>query len=110
MIMKHTTISQRTFFKFSRYFTFLFLSSFSFLLSLFKLLCTMKHHVYNLYRISFTLSFCYVIYYIVSEIYIRGRFLEDYFYCYPQQIVSAVGKECLIPCNLIQRGPETWKL
>ena len=39
-----------------------------------------------LYHISYTLSFCYVMNYIVLEICIGGRFLEDYFYCYFQQI------------------------
>ena len=36
-------------------------------------------------------------YCIVSEIYVGGRFLEDYFYCYFQQIISVAGKESLIP-------------
>ena len=44
-----------------RYFTF-FISSFSLLLSLLKLSCTKKHGVYNQYRISYTFSFCYVMY------------------------------------------------
>ena len=48
-----------------------------------------KHHVYNLYRISYTLSFCYVIYYIVSEIFIGERFLEDGCYCHSQQFIYA---------------------
>ena len=48
-----------------------------------------KHHVYNLYRISYTLSFCYVIYYIVSEICIGERFLEDGCYCHSQQFIYA---------------------
>ena len=49
-------------------------------------------------------------YYIVSEIYIDGRFLEDCFYYYSEQIISAVAKESLIPYNLTQRPPETQNL
>ena len=36
-------------------------------------------------------------YYIVSEICIGGHFLEDCFYCYSQQIKSAVANESPIP-------------
>ena len=36
------------------------------------------------------LNYCYVMYCIVSEIYIVGHFLEDCFNCYSQQIISAV--------------------
>ena len=64
---------------------------------LFKLACTNKHH---LYCISYTLCFCYVMYYIVSEICVGGHFLLDCFYCYSQQIISAVAKESLIPYTL----------
>ena len=54
------------------YFTF-FISWFCFLLSLFELSCTKKKkNVYNLYHISHTLSFCYVMYYIVSDVCIGG--------------------------------------
>ena len=59
-----------------------------FFLSLFKLSCTKKHHVNSLFRISDTLNFYYVMYYIVSEMYIGRLFLEDCFYFYSQQIVS----------------------
>ena len=79
--LKHTAISQRISFSFLS-FNFLFLLCFSFLLFLFKLSYAKKQHVYNLYFILHTLTFCYVIYYIVLEIYIGGRFLEDCFYCY----------------------------
>ena len=67
----------------SRYFKF-FSSSFSLLLSLFQLSFLKKHHVYNLYWISYTLSFCYVMYYVLSEICIGRRFLDDCFYCYSE--------------------------
>ena len=53
-----------------------FISLFSFLLSPFKLSCTKKNHVYNLYRILYTLSVYYVVNKIVSEIGIGGCFLE----------------------------------
>ena len=69
----------------SRYFTFFYLIIF-FLLSFFKLSCTKKHHVCNLYRISYTLSLCYVMYYIVSEICIGGSFLEDCFFAIPNNL------------------------
>ena len=45
-------------------------------------------------------------YCIVSEDYVGGRFLEDYFYCYSQQIISTIAKESLIPYNLTQRTSE----
>ena len=44
-------------------------------------------------------------YYIVSEICIGGHFLEDWFYCYSQQIESAVAAESLVPCNITKREP-----
>ena len=66
-----------------------------------------KHHVYHIYRISYALRFYYVMYYIVLEMHIGERFLEDYFYCYSQQIMSAAANESLIPYNLIKRAPET---
>ena len=56
---------------------------------------------------SYTLSFYYVMYYIVSEICIGGRFLEDCFYCNSQRIIFAVANESLIPYDLIKRAPET---
>ena len=87
-----------------------FISSFSFSLSLLKLSCTKKNHVYNLHRMSYTLSFCYVMYNIVSEICIGGRFLEDSFCCYTQQFISAVANEFLIPYNLISRALQTQNL
>ena len=43
---------------------------------------------------------------MVLEIYIGKRFLEHCFYCYSQQITSAVAKEFLIPYNLIEREPQ----
>ena len=46
-------------------------------------------------------------YYILSEIYIDRHFLEDCFYSYSLQIISAVPKESLIPYNLTQRAPDT---
>ena len=56
-----------------------YIFSVSFLLCLFKVSCTKNHHVYNLYHISHTLSFWYVMCYIVLEICIGGRLLEDCF-------------------------------
>ena len=101
---KYTTISRRRSSILSRYFTFFF-SSFSSSLSLTSI-------IYIVYRILCMLymRFCYVMYYIVSEIYIGGRFLEHCFYYYSQQIISAVAKESLIPYNLTQRPPETQNL
>ena len=37
--------------------------------------------------------FYYVLYYIVSGICIGGRFLEDCFYIYSRQIISAVATD-----------------
>ena len=108
--LKHTAISQRILFNYFCLFLHFFLSSFTFLSSLFKLSCTKKPRVYNLCRISPTCSFCYVMFYIVLEICIDRFSLEDYFYRYSQQIIPAVAKESLIPYNLIQRAPETYNL
>ena len=74
-----------------------FLPSFSFLSYLFKLSVTKKHHVCNLFCTPYSLSFCYVIYYTVLEIYIGGCFLEDCFYCYSKQITVYL----LWPINLL---------
>ena len=95
--LKYTATSQRRSFN-----SISFFSSFLFLLSLFKISCTKKHHSFNLYSISYTLSFCYVMYYIVLEICISGRFLEDCFYCYSWQIMFVMANESLIPSNLIK--------
>ena len=65
----------------SRYFTFFFISSFSFLFSLVEFSYTKKHQIFSLYCISDILSFCYVMHYIVSEICIGRRLMEDCFYC-----------------------------
>ena len=65
-----------------------------------KLYCTKKHNVYNLYCISYTLSFSSVMYYKVSEIYIDGRFFQGCLYFYSQQFTSAVVKTALILYNL----------
>ena len=48
--------------------------------------------------------FCYVMHYIVPEKCIGERFLEDCFYCYSQEIISAVANQSLIPYNLIRRA------
>ena len=73
----------------SSYFMF-FISSFSFLLSLFKLSCAKKHDVDNLYRISYTCSFCYVMHYIRLKICVGECLSADFFYCYYQQCIPAV--------------------
>ena len=56
------------------------------------------------------MNFGYIMYYIMSETYIDERFLEDCFYCFSQQIISAVANESPIPYNLIKRAPETQNL
>ena len=76
--LKYTAISQRRSFN---SFLFFFYILFSLIVLCFyyifsNSLCTKKHHVYNLYRISYTLSFYYVMFYIVLEIFNRRRFLE----------------------------------
>ena len=49
-------------------------------------------------------------YYIVSEIGIGRRFLEDCFYCYSQQFIYTVANEFRIPYNLIKGALETQNL
>ena len=46
-------------------------------------------------------------YYIVSQIRIDERFLENCFYCDSQQIISPETSDSLIPDNLIKRAQET---
>ena len=48
------------------------------------------------------MSFCYIMYYIVLDIYTGRLFLKE--------ILSAVAKAPLIPYNLRQRAPETQNL
>ena len=100
---KYTATCQKLIFNFLSLFYTFFISSFSFLLSLFKLSFTKKNHVYNLYRISYTLSFCYVIHYIVSEVCIGRHFFKE---CFPTNYI-AVTNESLIPYNLMKGAPET---
>ena len=80
--------------------SYLFRSLFSFLLSLVKLSRARKHQVYNIYRMSYTLSFCFLMYYMLSEIYIDGRFLEDCFYCHSEQVIPAGAREPWFPITL----------
>ena len=63
-----------------------------------------------IYRISYTLSFCYVMQYIVSAICIGRRFLENWFYFYSKQIRSVRANQSLIPYNIIKRALETQNL
>ena len=80
-----------------RYFSFFDLIGF-FLLIFFQTL--MHKETSRLQSISHIVSFgsfCYVMYYIVSETCIGGHFLEDCFYCYSQQIKSVVANKFLIP-------------
>ena len=94
---------------FSRYFIF-FLSLFSFSIISFQTLMHKAHGVYNPYHISYTSSFCYVMYCIVSEKCICRHFLEDCFDCYSLKIISAVANNYLIPYKLLKRAPETQSL
>ena len=106
---RYTTTSQRRSFNSVSQF-WVFFSLFSFLLSLFKPSCIKKRHIYNLHRISYTLSFCYEICYLVSQIWIVWGFWEDFFYCYSQQVLSTVANESLDLYNLIKRAPESQRL
>ena len=73
--------------------------------------CVQKRdHIYNLHQILCTLSFCYVMHYIVREIGIYGSFLENYFSCDSQQIRSALTNEPLSPYNFMKSAPETQNL
>ena len=56
--------------------------------------------IYIAYRILWEFLLCTDC--MVSKICIGGNLLEDWFYCYSQQIKSAVGNESLIPYNLIK--------
>ena len=89
----------------SRYFIFFVSSIFFFIIS-FE---TYKYHVYYLYRISYTLSFCYVKYYIMSEICISGRFKTGPYFS-SQKFISVVANESLISYNLIKRAAEIQNL
>ena len=53
--------------------------------------------IYIAYLILSEFLLCnYVMYHIVSEICTSGHFLEDYSYCYSQEIKSALANESLI--------------
>ena len=106
---KHTTSSKKRSFNSFLLFYIFDLIVFFFIIS-FQTLMHKKHHIYNLCHIPYTSSFCYLMYSITSEIYIGGRYLEDCFYCYFQQIISAVANEYLILYHLIKRAPETHSL
>ena len=94
-----------------RYFTFSFtLIVFLLIVSLQTLMFKEAPLYYNLYCLLYTLSFCYVMNYVVSGIYFSGHVLEDCFYSYSQHIISAVAKISLIPYKLTQRAPETQNL
>ena len=86
----------------SRYFTFFlshrFLSYYLFSNS------HAQRNITSVIYIAYFGNFCYVMYYIVPEICIGEHFLEGYFYCYSQQIKSALGNESLILHNLIKRA------
>ena len=69
-----------------------------------------ENNVFNLYYISYTLTFCYVVYYEVTYICIDGRFVEDCFCYHSEQIISAIANKYLIPFNLMKRAPETQNL
>ena len=101
---RYTATSQRRSFSFLSLLYIFFISSFSFALSLFKPLRTKKHRVYNLYCISYTLSIWYVMYFVVSETFTGGRFLDDCFYCYSKQIISALAIEFLSPNDYIKEN------
>ena len=87
----------------------LFFISLFFIMSL-QTLMRKIYIVWNLYCISYTLSFCYVMCYIAPVIYIGEHFLEECFYCYFQQFISVVASESPIPYNLIKRAPKTQNL
>ena len=99
---KYTTVSQRlTFISFSLLHIFLsnsFLSYYLFSNS------HAQRNITSVIYIAYFGNFCYVMYYIVPEICIGEHFLEGYFYCYSQQIKSALGNESLILHNLIKRA------
>ena len=69
-----------------------------------------RDHIYNLHQILCTLSFYYVMHYIVREIGICGSFLENCLYCDSQQIRSALTNEPLSPYNFMKSAPETQSL
>ena len=105
---KYTTISQwLTFNSFSWFYIFCPIVFFT-IISFQTLMYNEKSHLESISHM-YTLSFCYVMYYIMSEICIGERSL-GYCFCYSQQIIYAVANEYLIPYDLIKRAPETQKL
>ena len=104
---KYTTASHRlTFNFFLLSHIFFFVSSLSFLLSLFKLLCTNKHHVCKQYRISYTLR-VFAMKYVTQcrKFSLMDISYRTVFIAIPQQIKSVVANESLTPYNLIKRAP-----
>ena len=99
-----------------RYFTFFDLIVFFLVISFQTLMYRETSRLLSILHIVYFESFCYVMYYIVSEICIGiWHFLQDCFYCYFQQINSAVANESLIPYNLFKKASfffwiENWYL
>ena len=102
---KYTTASQRLTFNYLSLFHIFFISSFFLSYYIFSNSYPQRNITSVVYTAYHSESFCCVMYYIVSEICIGGHFLEDCFYCYSQQIKSAVANESLIPHNLMKKAP-----
>ena len=104
--LKYTTIFQRRYFIILIYYYTYF--SHRFLCYYFSLNTHVQRNITSMIYIVYLFFFniCYAMYYIVLEICIGGRFLEDYFYGCSRQIISFEAKESLIPYK-IQRAPET---
>ena len=112
---KYTTTSQRLTFNSFLLFHIYYLVIFFLTISFQTLMHKEISHLSSISHILYFESFCYVMYYIVPEICTVGHFSEDCFYCYSQQIKSAVANESLIAYNLKKRAPyffwvENWYL
>ena len=81
-----------------------FLSSCSFLFISSK--SNSQRNITPLVYTAYHMSFCYVMYYIIWEISISGRFQEDCYYCYSQLIISLVATESSFPISLFKEHQE----
>ena len=101
--LKYLLTSQRRSFN-SLSLVYFFFSHCFFLLSLFNTSCAKKHHIFNIsliyiHLIELKFLLCDVLHSVENMYW--WTFREDCFYCYFQQIISAVTNESLVPYKLI---------
>ena len=103
--VKYTTASQRLTSNFFLLFHIFYLTVFFIVISFQTLMHKETSHLQSILHIVYFEGFCYVMYYIVSEICIGAHFLEGYFHCYFWQIKFVAFNESKISYKLIKSAP-----